>query len=123
MPKFSIKSRIKSFGFAINGIALLIKNEHNAWIHLLAILLVSALGFLLQINSFEWITLVFCFGIVLMAEGFNSAIEALANKVSPEKDPQIKITKDIAAGAVLITAIMAAIIGSIIFIPKIILLF
>ena len=123
MSKFSITDRVKSFKYAFNGIWLLIKNEHNAQIHLFAIIVTTALSFYLKISANEWITVIFCFGIVLMAEGFNSAIEALANKVSPEIHPQIKTTKDIAAGAVLISAIMALIIACIIFVPKIILLF
>lgn len=123
MSKFSIKERIKSFSFAFNGIFLLVKNEHNFWIHLLAIVITTAAGFFFNLNAGEWVTIVICFGVVLMAEGFNSSIEALANKVSPEKDPLIKQTKDIAAGAVLIVSIMALIVACIIFIPKITALF
>lgn len=119
MAKFSIKERIKSFGFAFNGILLLIKSEHNFWIHLLAVAITTLAGFFFNLNGNEWISLVFCFGIVLMAEAFNTSIEALADKVSPEIHPLIKKTKDIASGAVLIVSIMAVIIACIIFIPKI----
>lgn len=119
MAKFSIKERLKSFTFAFNGIRLLVKNEHNFRIHLFATVITTTAGYIFKLNSWEWVSIVFCFGIVLMAEGFNSAIEALANKVSPEKDPLIKQTKDIAAGAVLMVSIMALIIACIIFIPKI----
>lgn len=109
-----------SFKYAFEGIFKLIQTQHNAWIHLLAIIITTALGFYYSIASIEWAVLVICFALVLSAEGFNSAIEALANKVEPAIDPQIKITKDLAAGAVLITAIASLIIGCIIFIPKII---
>ncbi len=116
--KFSIKDRFKSFTYAFRGIGLLIKHQHNAWVHLLAILVTIFLGYFLAISSNEWIILIICYGIVLSAETFNSSIEELANKVELKNDPQIKNTKDLAAGAVLITAIMSAIIGAIIFIPK-----
>ncbi len=117
MPKFSIKDRIKSFGYAFNGIVTLLKNEHNAWIHVFAVLLTTSAGFYFKITSIEWIILILCFGLVLAAEAFNSSIEALANKVEPNKDPLIKNTKDLAAGAVLILSIASLIIGLIIFIP------
>ena len=119
MSKFSIKARVKSFGFAFNGIFILIKNEHNFWIHLMAIVVTTIAGFFFNLAAWEWIAIVLCFGIVLMAEGFNSSIETLANKVTTEKHSLIKQTKDIAAGAVLIASIMALIIACIIFIPKI----
>lgn len=120
MAKFSIKERIKSFGFAFNGILLLIKSEHNFWIHLLAVIITTVAGFFFNLSGNEWTSLVLCFGIVLMAEAFNTSIEALADKVSPEIHPLIKKTKDIASGAVLIVSIMAVIIACIVFIPKII---
>lgn len=122
MDKFSIKDRQKSFTHAFNGIRLLFKHEHNSWIHLLAVALITIAGFYFDIAAYEWIAVILCFGIVLMAEAFNSSIEALADKVTLEKDPQIKVTKDIAAGAVLLAAIMAIIVACIIFIPKILVL-
>lgn len=119
MPKFSIKGRIKSFKHALNGIWEMFKNEPNSWIHALAVLVVSFLGFVYQVNSYEWIIIVLCFGIVLAAEAFNSSIEALSDKVELKKDPMIKKIKDLAAGAVLIVSISSAIVGLIIFVPKI----
>ena len=116
--KFSIKDRLKSFIYAFRGIGLLIKHQHNAWIHLIAITVTLCLGWYTQLNKMEWMILFICYGTVLAAETFNSSIEELANKVELKNDPQIKNTKDLAAGAVLITALMAAIIGGIIFIPK-----
>lgn len=120
MPKFNLKDRIKSFGYAFNGIYLLFKGEPNAWIHLLAIIVVTTLGVIYQLTTIEWIIITSCFGAVLGAEAFNSAIEALADKVEPNKDPLIKKTKDLAAGAVLLISIASAIIGILIFLPKII---
>ena len=78
------------------------------------------MGIGLKISTTEWIAVTGCIGLVLMAEGFNSSIEALCDKVSPEMDPLIGHSKDLAAGAVLIAAIAAAVIGMIIFLPKLI---
>lgn len=117
--KFSITKRLLSFKFASEGIVHLIKTQHNAWIHLVALVTATILGFYYTISSMEWCILIICFGLVLSAEAFNSAIETLADKVEPNLDPKIKTTKDLAAGAVLLTAIASLIIGGIIFIPKI----
>ena len=117
---FSLKSRFKSFGYAFNGIVKTVKNEHNFWIHLVVMLMVIAFGFMFQVSVTEWVFLVFSIGFVLAAEIFNSAIEVLVDLVSPEQNPKAGLAKDIAAGAVLISAITAAIIGLLIFTPKII---
>ena len=118
MKKFNLKDRIKSFGYAFRGIKLLLK-EHNSWIHIISAVIVCFLGFYYKIKTTEWLAIIISIGIVLMAETFNTSIEELADKVNPEKDIKIKNTKDLAAGAVLISAIMAIVIGSIIFVPKI----
>lgn len=112
-----LKKRIKSFGYAFKGIASLLKKEHNAWIHCLAIVVVTSLGFYYHITPTEWCIVLLCFGMVLAAEGFNTAIERLVDLVSPERHPVAGDVKDVAAGAVLICAIAAAIIGFIIFLP------
>lgn len=112
---FSIKERLKSFVYATNGIISFIREEHNAWIHCAAVLLVSAAGFYFEITQEEWIAVIFCFGLVLAAEAFNTAIEKLVDLVSPEHRPLAGKVKDISAGAVLICAITSAIIGAIIF--------
>lgn len=82
-----------------------------------------AAGFLLDISQMEWIAVVIVIGAVLAAEAVNSALEALADFVSPEYSEAIKRTKDLAAGAVLLMAIAAAIVGGIIFFPKLAALF
>ena len=112
-----LKKRIKSFGYAFKGIAKLIKKEHNAWIHCTAIVLVTLGGIYFNITPTEWCIVILCFGIVLAAEGFNTAIERLVDLVSPDYHPIAGDVKDIAAGAVLICAIAAAIIGIFIFAP------
>jgi diacylglycerol kinase (ATP) len=117
--KFSFKRRIRSFGFAFRGIGKLIKEEHNAWIHCFAALCVIVAGFCFGLSVMEWVAIVFAIGSVLAAEAFNTAIEALCDFASPAYQEAIKHTKDLAAGAVLIIAIAAAVVGLLIFIPKI----
>ena len=106
--------------YAFNGIRLLITGEANAWIHCAAAITVLILGFALGLSRWEWVAVVFAIGAVLSAEAFNSAIEALADEVSEEYRERIKRTKDMAAGAVLLIALAAAVVGCIIFIPKLI---
>ena len=117
--KFSIKKRLRSFVYAFNGLRILIREEHNSRIHLFITGCVAVAGWLLKISSIEWITILLCIGLVIALELVNSAIENLANYVSPEKRAIIKKTKDLSAGAVLIGAIIAAIVGVVIFLPKI----
>ncbi len=119
---FSWKKRLLSFKYAFNGIVLLIRNEHNAWIHCFAAVSVVVCGLIFNLKAMEWIAIVLAIGMVLAAEAFNSAIEVLADKVSPEYNEAIKRTKDLAAGAVLLLALAAAVIGLIVFIPKFIFL-
>lgn len=117
---FCLSKRLKSFVFAGKGIVGFIKKEHNAWIHISAAILVVLFGLFLHISTTEWIAVILCIGIVLAAEAFNTAIERLVNLVSPEQNKLAGEVKDIAAGAVLICAIAAALVGLIIFIPKLI---
>ncbi|MBD5217543.1 MAG: diacylglycerol kinase family protein [Bacteroidales bacterium] len=118
-----LKGRIRSFGFAFQGIATLFRTQPNAAIHLLAAVLAVALGFCLHISALEWCVIVIIIGAVLAAEALNSAVEMLADKVSPEFSPLIKNAKDLAAAAVLFLAFTAIIIAAIIFIPRLITLY
>ena len=117
MEKFSVGKRLKSFGYAAKGIGNVLRREHNVWIHLTITLLVVGAGFFFDIQRGEWIALVLCIGLVLAAEAFNTAIERLVDLVSPDRHPLAGEVKDIAAGAVLICAIAAAVVGLIVFIP------
>ena len=117
--KFSITKRIKSFKYAFNGLGILIKEEHNARIHLIAIIVVTIAGFYFELVAMEWVTIVLTMGIVLSMEIVNSSIEKLCDFVSPHKHELIKKVKDLAAAAVLISAASALIIGLIIFVPKV----
>ncbi len=116
--QFSLKSRVSSFGFAFEGLFSFFRNEANAWIHLASTLVVAALALYCKLSPNEIICLVIVTGFVWVAELFNTAIERMMDFVSRERHPGIKIIKDLAAGAVLLSAIMAFITGTIIFIPK-----
>ena len=117
---FSIKKRIQSFRHAINGLKILIKEEHNARIHFFAAIVVVAAGFLLKISILEWIAITFAIGFVITAEILNASIENVADFISPKNHNTIKKIKDLAAAAVLVSAITAFAIGMLVFIPKII---
>ncbi|MCW3785228.1 diacylglycerol kinase family protein [Plebeiibacterium sediminum] len=117
--KFSLKQRLKSFKYAFNGIKSLIQNEHNARIHFIALFCVVVLGFVFQISIIEWLAIVIVSGIVILSELFNTAMERLADFIEPKHNIKIGLIKDYCAGAVLIAAIVAVVVGCIIFIPKI----
>jgi diacylglycerol kinase len=110
---------IQSFGPAIAGVFALVSSQVNARIHLFAAIMVVFLGFLLQVSSLEWALLVICIGMVVMAEALNTAIELLADAAVPEHHPLVGKAKDVAAGAVLLASITAAVVGTIIFLPRI----
>ena len=116
--RFSIKARIKSVKTAINGIMIVAKEEHNAWLHIIATLLIIIIASRLNITAIEGSLLIFAIGLVWTCEAFNTAIEALADEVSGEYSAGIKKTKDIAAGAVLISSLNALAIGLLIVLPK-----
>lgn len=120
MKSFSLRDRLKSFVHAIKGIQLLIKFEHNAWIHVFALIVVVLIGFWLGISRPEWIFIVLAISIVFIAEGLNTAIEKLADAITTAHNEHIKKAKDISAGAVLIAAITAVVMGLLVFTPHII---
>lgn len=119
---FSIIKRARSFKHAIRGIGVFIKTQHNAWVHLFAMIVAISLGCIFEISGIEWILLIFSIGLVMCMEAVNTAIEFDIDLTSPEYHPFAKDTKDVAAGAVLISAIVAIIVGVIIFLPKIFLI-
>lgn len=113
--EFSLIKRAKSFSHAGRGILVFIKTTHNAWIHLFVLILAIGFGFYFEITMIEWMMLVLAGGFVLTAEAFNTAFEIDINLTSPEYHPYARDIKDVAAGAVLISAITAGIIGIFIF--------
>lgn len=114
------KNLLKSFKYAFEGIITGIKEEKNMKIHITIMILVIIFGIILKIDKIEWIICIILFGFVISLELVNTAIENTVDLVTIEKMPKAKIAKDVAAGAVLIAAITSAIIGLIIFVPKII---
>ncbi len=118
--EFTLIKRARSFRFAFNGIIILFKYEPNAWIHMAIAVLVIVFGSMLNLNATEWCLIALAFGLVLMAEAMNSAIENTVDMMSPEQNDRAGRIKDLSAGAVLLAAIAAATVGLIIFIPKII---
>lgn len=118
--KFSIAKRLKSFTYAFAGLKLLFKEEHNAWIHLFVTVCVIAAGILFKISLLEWVAVAFAIGLVFSFEIMNTSVENIADFICPERDDRIKRIKDLAAAAVLVSAITAAVVGLLVFVPKII---
>ena len=113
-------SFIKSAGFAIQGLKQFFTSERNGRIQAVIAAAVFLAGLLFSISMMEWLIIILFTALVLSLEMFNSALEKLCDKVNPEIDPQIKLIKDMAAGAVLWTSLLAVVAGTCIFIPKII---
>ena len=114
---FQFTGRIRSFRYALAGIRRMIRCQHNAWIHAAATVAVVAAAFFLRVSLADWCWIILAVSIVWTAEALNTAFEFLADAASPEFHPLVRDAKDVAAGAVLITAVAAAIIGGIIFWP------
>ena len=108
-----------SFKYAIEGIWTSFKTERKMKIHIFIMILAIIAGIILKINKSEWIICIILFAIVIGSELFNTSIETIVDMVMPEKNEKAKIAKDVSAGAVLVVAIGAAIIGLVIFVPRI----
>ena len=109
---------IKSFLNAAHGIGFLFKSQPNARIELTIAVIVLISGFLFKISAAEWCIILLCIALVISFEGINTALEVIADKLHPGFSKEIGVAKDVAAGAVLITALVAAIVGFIIFAPR-----
>ena len=108
---FSIKSRIHSFSNAFRGLGLFFRQEHNARIHAVIAVITVVSGVLVGLSRMEWIAVFFAIGMVIATEAVNTTVEYLCDFICPEYNDKIKKIKDLAAGAVLICAIAAVIIG------------
>jgi len=117
--RFSVIARIKSYNHAWRGLSILIKTSHNVWAGIFVGLLAIYLGFILNISNSEWLFLAFSIFLVFITEAFNTAIEIDINLTSPEYHPYARDTKDVAAGAVLLSIILSIIVALFIFLPKI----
>ncbi len=114
-----IKKLIAGFGYAIKGIVVALRTQQNMRIHFVAVAVVTVLGFLLDLNAAEWAIIALTIGSVITAEMMNTAIEMLVNMVSPEYNQEAGRVKDIAAGGVLLAAIIATVVAVYIFGNKI----
>ena len=120
---FEFTGRVRSFRRACAGIWRMIRCQHNAWIHAALTIIVIASGFSFRLSGGEWCWLVLAVSIVWTAEALNTAFEFLADVTSPEFHPLVRDAKDVAAGAVLITALASIVIGVIVFSPHVMKLF
>jgi diacylglycerol kinase len=109
--------RVRSFACAFRGVWTLLSTQMNARIHLLATVVVVVLGIVTGLSALEWALLVIAISMVWAAEGLNSALEFLADHTAPEWHETVGRAKDVAAGAVLLTALGAVAIGLIVFVP------
>lgn len=117
--RFSLVARLKSATHAWRGIGIIIKTTHNMWGHIFFALIVVILGLIFHISNSEWYAVIFAIAFVVITESINTAIEIDIDLTSPEYHPFARDTKDVAAGAVLISILFACIVGAIIFLPKI----
>lgn len=120
MKKTGKNPLYKSFGYAFEGIFAGIRGERNMKIHCFAAVCVIVAGVLFRISVTEWCICLVLFGLILSLELVNTAIEAVVDLVTEDKKPLAKLAKDTAAGAVLIAAVMAAMAGLLIFVPKLV---
>ena len=114
------KRQVKSYRYAAKGVKYTLSTQVNIWIHLLIAMVVLVLAYLLHFTSNQFLILIITIGFVVVAELYNTAIEEMTNLLSPEYNQQAGVVKDVAAGAVLVSAITAAVVGAWLFIPAII---
>lgn len=110
--------RLRSLKFALRGALLLITTEHSIMVQFFIAIVITILGFVMEISAIEWMFQLLAIGLVLVAESLNTGIEKLSDFVHPAYDKKIGFIKDISAGAATFAAIIAVIIGLVIYIPK-----
>lgn len=121
--KFSVIKRAESLTYAGRGIWVFLKSTHNVWVHGVVFIIAIVAGIYCGISSTDWMMIILASGLVFAAEAFNTAIEIDIDLTSPDYHPYARDTKDVAAGAVLISAITAGIIGVLVFGPYILAIF
>ncbi|MCX5673285.1 MAG: diacylglycerol kinase family protein [Planctomycetota bacterium] len=119
---FTVKGRVKSFRHAAMGIWFVLRSQHNAWLHAVATVLAFILAAVLHVSvrpftSGQWCALLIAISQVWVAETFNTGLEVLAAAITSDRHPIVKIAKDVAAAAVLMSALAAAIVGAVLFVP------
>jgi len=113
------KKRVVGFRYAWAGLKTVVKKESNFQLHLVAMTIVVAAGFFFHLSLIEWAVILLTIGLVLITEMINSVIERVMDFIQPGYDERIKEIKDIAAGVVLVTALISVVVGILIFGPKI----
>jgi len=111
MTDFKVSARLRSFAYAFSGLGFMLRTQHNAWLHAVASAIVIAAGLGLRITAGDWRWLIVAMAMVWVAETFNTAVEYVCDVVSPGYSEAVRHAKDIAAGAVLLCAFAAVLIG------------
>lgn len=114
-----MKSFISRVKFALQGWLFFFSHETNGRIQAVIAALVVVAGFVFQITTHEWLWILLCIAMVIGLEMVNTAFETLSNRLHPDLHPDIKIVKDVAAGAVLWVAVFSVLVGALIFGPKV----
>jgi diacylglycerol kinase (ATP) len=116
---FTFTGRLRSVRYAVRGVRLMLASQHNAWVHAAATVVVTGAGLIARLDRAEWCWLVVAMMAVWTAEAINTAFEFLCDVASPDFHPLVEKAKDVAAGAVLLSAIGSVIVGLLIFGPHV----
>jgi diacylglycerol kinase (ATP) len=119
-PSFTIRGRVQSFRYAWYGLALMLRSQHNAWLHAFASICIVGAGTLFGLTAGEWCWVILAIMAVWTAEALNTALEFLADAATSEFHPLVKCAKDVAAGGVLISALGSVVIGLLVLGPHLI---
>jgi len=122
---FTVSGRLRSFRHAALGFWFVLRSQHNAWLHAIATGLALVLAVVLHVTvapftAGEWCALAIAIVQVWVAETFNTGLEILAEAITTERHPVLKIAKDVAAAAVLISALGAIVVGAVLFVPPLV---
>ena len=120
---FTFAGRLRSIRFAVTGIRTMLASQHNAWVHAGSSVVVITAGLVFRIDRLDWCMLVLAMMAVWTAEALNTAFEHLCDVASPEFHPVVAQSKDVAAGAVLLSAIGSVVVGLLVFVPRLIAVF
>lgn len=116
--RFDVSARLRSVRYALRGIGVMLRTQHNAWVHAVATVAAVGAGLVLGIGRLEWLAVVLAIMAVWTAEALNTAFESLCDVASPEFHPMVERAKDVAAGAVLVAATGSVVIGLLVFGPR-----
>ncbi len=118
-----LRKERQSFSAAFRGVYFFLVTERHAWFHLIATMLALCTAWVLSVSPVEWMLITLSIALVWIAEMINTCLERMCNLITTDHHPQIKLIKDIAAGAVLIASLGSLVVGLIIFLPRIIKMF